>query len=183
MGSDGLFVPHGVVNLRVLGLHSSINPGHGGGCIRSGPFKNHIITLGPVASPPQGPDGGLGYNPRCLARDLHTEWSNYTKPSDVVRLFKTCNDSFECFDFDIEGAVGLHTAGHFTVGGVMMDAWASPQDPVFFLHHANVDRMWSLWQGLSPEKRLKQVYGTQTALNSQFFFFFSILFICFRLRR
>ena len=173
MGSDGLSIPHGIVNISAFGLTVPINPGNGGGCTYSGPFKNHTITLGPVASAPRGPNGGLGDNPRCLARDLHSEWTNYTKPSDVVHLFNTCND-LECFDTDVEGPVGLHTAGHFAVGGIMMDPWASSQDPVFFLHHAGVDRMWSLWQGLDPENRLDQVYGTQTAFNSKFFLFFSI---------
>jgi tyrosinase len=27
---------------------------------------------------------------------------------------------------------------------------ASPADPVFFLHHANVDRIWSIWQSEHP---------------------------------
>ncbi len=49
----------------------------------------------------------------------------------------------------------------------MMDPWASPQDPVFFLHHAQVDRLWSVWQGLDPGKRIQHVYGTQTAFNRE----------------
>jgi hypothetical protein len=31
------------------------------------------------------------------------------------------------------------------VGG-SMNTMASPNDPVFFLHHANVDRLWESWQ-------------------------------------
>ena len=27
-----------------------------------------------------------------------------------------------------------------------MAMMSSPQDPIFFLHHANVDRLWALWQ-------------------------------------
>jgi tyrosinase len=26
----------------------------------------------------------------------------------------------------------------------------SPQDPMFWLHHANVDRIWSIWQAMRP---------------------------------
>jgi hypothetical protein len=40
---------------------------------------------------------------------------------------------------------GLHNAAHMWVGGSMMPA-TSPNDPVFFLHHANVDRIWANWQ-------------------------------------
>jgi tyrosinase len=39
----------------------------------------------------------------------------------------------------------MHTAVHVWVGAQMQTA-SSPNDPVFFLHHANIDRLWSLWQ-------------------------------------
>ena len=39
----------------------------------------------------------------------------------------------------------LHNAVHVWVGGQMQTA-SSPNDPVFFLHHANIDRLWSQWQ-------------------------------------
>jgi tyrosinase len=32
-------------------------------------------------------------------------------------------------------------------------AWStSPNDPVFFLHHSNVDRLWAQWQQQQPEE-------------------------------
>ena len=34
-----------------------------------------------------------------------------------------------------------HNAGHRFIGGHMAGAF-SPNDPVFWLHHANVDRIW-----------------------------------------
>jgi len=39
----------------------------------------------------------------------------------------------------------LHNLVHRWVNGTMMLA-ASPNDPVFWLHHANVDRLWANWQ-------------------------------------
>lgn len=38
-----------------------------------------------------------------------------------------------------------HNAGHRFIGGHMGGAF-SPNDPIFWLHHANVDRLWDLWQ-------------------------------------
>lgn len=38
-----------------------------------------------------------------------------------------------------------HNAGHRFVGGHMGGAF-SPNDPIFWLHHANVDRLWDAWQ-------------------------------------
>jgi tyrosinase len=38
----------------------------------------------------------------------------------------------------------LHNLVHIWVGGDMLPA-SSPNDPVFFLHHCNVDRLWEAW--------------------------------------
>eukprot|EP00755_Sulcionema_specki_P003907 Sspe_Gene.28783::Locus_13226_Transcript_1_2_Confidence_0.800_Length_1535::g.28783::m.28783 len=40
---------------------------------------------------------------------------------------------------------GPHGSPHVFVGGIM-STFLSPEDPVFFLHHANVDRLWAIWQ-------------------------------------
>ena len=39
----------------------------------------------------------------------------------------------------------LHDRVHIAVGG-NMDTAASPSDPIFFLHHANIDRLFAQWQ-------------------------------------
>jgi tyrosinase len=39
---------------------------------------------------------------------------------------------------------GPHNSTHATIGGDMGDM-LSPLDPIFWLHHANVDRMWARW--------------------------------------
>lgn len=39
----------------------------------------------------------------------------------------------------------LHNMVHRWVGGSMVPS-SSPNDPIFFLHHCNVDRLWALWQ-------------------------------------
>jgi hypothetical protein len=43
----------------------------------------------------------------------------------------------------------LHNRIHIWVGGDMGPG-TSPNDPVFFLHHCNVDRIWALWQTAHP---------------------------------
>lgn len=40
-----------------------------------------------------------------------------------------------------------HNTVHLWVGG-SMELSTSPNDPVFFLNHCNVDRIWSIWQSL-----------------------------------
>lgn len=38
-----------------------------------------------------------------------------------------------------------HNGPHEWIGGTMMPS-TSPNDPVFFLHHSNVDKVWAIWQ-------------------------------------
>jgi tyrosinase len=45
--------------------------------------------------------------------------------------------------------VTLHNLVHRWVNGNMI-TMSSPNDPVFWLHHSNIDRLWANWQGLHP---------------------------------
>jgi tyrosinase len=45
---------------------------------------------------------------------------------------------------------GIHGGVHIWIGGTMSDASVSPADPVFWLHHANLDRLWWVWYN-SPQ--------------------------------
>jgi tyrosinase len=40
-----------------------------------------------------------------------------------------------------------HNDVHSTLGGWMGDPMTAAQDPIFWLHHANIDRLWTLWNG------------------------------------
>ena len=59
--------------------------------------------------------------------------------------------TFRLFQRTLEGHI--HGGVHNAVGGDMAGS-ASPSDPLFFLHHANIDRLWATWQtehhGLGP---------------------------------
>lgn len=48
-----------------------------------------------------------------------------------------------------ENGSQLHNRVHIWVGGDMGPG-TSPNDPVFFLHHCNVDRLWARWQHAHP---------------------------------
>jgi hypothetical protein len=39
-----------------------------------------------------------------------------------------------------------HDNVHVDIGGWMGDIQAAAQDPVFYVHHANMDRLWNLWK-------------------------------------
>ncbi|HVK24928.1 MAG TPA: tyrosinase family protein [Actinokineospora sp.] len=43
----------------------------------------------------------------------------------------------------------IHNSVHVWVSATMAGT-ASPNDPAFFLHHCNIDRLWSMWQEAHP---------------------------------
>lgn len=52
----------------------------------------------------------------------------------------------------LEGWVGprqIHNAVHRWVDGSMQPG-TSPNDPVFFFHHSNIDRLWAVWEQKNP---------------------------------
>jgi len=123
------------------------------------------------AQPNPSPFTGLGYNPRCLRRDINPAASRgWTKDSDVVSLITT-STSILSFQNRLQGDfpsgfLGIHTAGHFTIGGDPGgDLFASPGDPAFFLHHAMIDRTYWTWQNQDVEGRKYALAGTVTVNN------------------
>ena len=57
------------------------------------------------------------------------------------------NGSFNTFAAALEG---VHNSGHVWVGGSMGSISTAPADPVFWMHHAEIDRIWSVWQTANP---------------------------------
>jgi tyrosinase len=45
---------------------------------------------------------------------------------------------------------GIHNSGHVWVGGSMGLVPTAPADPAFWMHHAEIDRIWAEWQTLNP---------------------------------
>lgn len=74
LGGNGKYIPHNGTIIQVpegvVGQPLYLPPGLGGGCVEQGPFTT--VNLGPLGltTKPPGPNGGLGYNPRCLSRDV-----------------------------------------------------------------------------------------------------------------
>ena len=50
----------------------------------------------------------------------------------------------------VVGLNGPHGTVHNWCNGTMSDTSFSPVDPLFWLHHAEIDRIWSEWQALHP---------------------------------
>jgi tyrosinase len=59
----------------------------------------------------------------------------------------TANATFSTFAPALEG---VHNSGHVWVGGSMSGVPTAPADPVFWMHHAEIDRLWAEWQAPHP---------------------------------
>jgi tyrosinase len=69
-------------------------------------------------APPKNPrSDGLGYNPRCIKRDI----SNYLTQRDAttakIAALITNSKTIGTFQDTLQSGQGVHGAGHFTVAG------------------------------------------------------------------
>ncbi|KAJ0325721.1 hypothetical protein COL5a_007228 [Colletotrichum fioriniae] len=183
MSGNGDFVP-GRESIRLGGQNGlpiiELPVGTGGGCVNSGPFKNLTVNLGPAALDLPGgiseanPNGPLTYNPRCLKRDLTTEVNLLY--ANVTAVLSNILQPQNVYDFQMQmqgvpgsGNIGIHGGGHYSLGGDPgRDVFTSPGDPTFYLHHSMIDRVWWMWQMLSPQERqygATALGGTNTFLD------------------
>ncbi|PWY86789.1 tyrosinase [Aspergillus heteromorphus CBS 117.55] len=152
----------------------TIPAGTGGGCVSAGPFANLTVNMGPINAPGEQPvDYKLEYNPRCLQRDVNPTVSGtsvaFRNSTELILSYETI-DWFQGVmqadkrftDPDAPRSFGVHGGGHLTVGGVLADIDTSPAEPMFWIHHAQIDRIWTIWQGLDPAKRRNAIWGTHT---------------------
>jgi tyrosinase len=68
-------------------------------------------------------------------------------------------DSFRNAVEGWNGPANLHNRVHVWVGGNMATA-ASPNDPIFWLHHCYVDKLWADWQARHPQAGYLPTAGT-----------------------
>lgn len=47
----------------------------------------------------------------------------------------------------------------------MGDPFASPADPIFWMHHTNLDRVWWSWQKKNLSKRLTDISGPELMMD------------------
>ena len=103
-----------------------------------------------------GPFGtGSGFeltNGRCLQRRITGgSAASAAEVQNLLDRYPSASD-YDQFRNRLEHGPGMHDSVHCLVGGTMCSARAS-NDPVFFLHHAMVDKIWADWQGQSEEHR------------------------------
>lgn len=69
--------------------------------------------------------------------------------SDVDGIVDNTSGSFTDFEGKLES---VHNDVHVWVGGTMARVPTAPADPIFWMHHAQIDRLWARWQARNPGK-------------------------------
>ncbi|OJI96766.1 hypothetical protein ASPVEDRAFT_23757 [Aspergillus versicolor CBS 583.65] len=164
LGGNGLPLPEAPPSLALPGAAPPAGTWAGaGGCIASGPFANISVSLGPLPgkySETGLPSNWTQANPHCLARDLNDVVMQQSNNKDIVDKVFSATGITEFQEF----IATPHTGGHNSGGGKLSDFFTSPADPVFYLHHAQIDRVWAIWQA-GEEGRRESFNGTSTFRN------------------
>ncbi|KAK8098833.1 tyrosinase [Apiospora kogelbergensis] len=180
-GGNGAYVAHNCTPALISG-RGCIPAGHGGGCVETGPYAGMVANLSATGPTFPGIPAGLpplSYQPRCVRRDISPwvsrQWSTEAQSVDLltnpayqtdIRAFQDRLQGGNVSTIFNSSFFGVHSAGHFTWGGDPGgDVANSPSDPMFWLHHAQIDRTWWIWQNQKPLERVFQIAGTQTLLN------------------
>ncbi|KAJ4371137.1 hypothetical protein N0V83_004353 [Neocucurbitaria cava] len=123
----------------------------GGNCVTTGQFANLAINVGP----------GSGNQLHCLARA-----GDGSKTANCNAAYVNQCNAFSDFHGMADCAEGgPHAWGHNGIGAVMQDVYASPADPVFWLHHAFIDRNFRIWQNANSA-RTTSISGNDKAGNA-----------------
>ncbi|KAJ7698575.1 tyrosinase [Mycena rosella] len=151
-GGNGIYIPGYAGPFNNLTNLPGWVPGTGGGCVPTGPFASYNLSLGPGTIPTN----------HCLTRAFNDEYAWALSSAQIANTTK--QPTFENFRIELEGqpitpTMKLHDGGHFAVGAEMLNTYSSPGDPVFYLHHANLDRIWWIWQQMDLPERLFDVSG------------------------
>jgi tyrosinase len=112
--------------------------------------------------PAMDPDSGLPPPPRKNASPPAKP--NAADVDIVINQFNIQNtgltgeNDYTKFTYGIEGwgrrpdgtRLPAHNHGHAWIGGIMNNTSTSPTDPIFWLHHAEIDRLWQIWRETNP---------------------------------
>jgi len=114
-----------------------------GSCITGGAFAADQVNLGYGYS--------VSSNPHCISRNIQIDLANeslgWTKNILPLVAHTDYWSMAQEWDTSSVGApAGPHGAGHKGVGGEMWNIWSSPNDPLFFMHHAQIDHIFWYWQ-------------------------------------
>jgi tyrosinase len=80
-----------------------------------------------------------------VIRNIGVDETSLPTINSIENILKISD--YTSFTLALEGwqPYGAHNQVHVFVGGTMGEM-QSPADPIFWLHHAEIDRIWAIWQ-------------------------------------
>ncbi|KAI0470072.1 amino acid transporter [Xylariaceae sp. FL0804] len=118
--------------------------------------EDNCIVEGPFANKTQQWEVGGTYDTHCITRSFNLEIFADSAPQTEI---DACNDIDNYEEAWVCWSGSPHRAGHNGVGGTMGDPTLSPGDPVFYLHHTYLDKLWWEWQEANLTARLTDMGG------------------------
>lgn len=138
--------------LRTLGCHVTLSywdwsSGPSTGVPAACRDATYVNRSGATVANPlyRGPRPGGGQTARRSDIDT-TSFSDLATSAQAAMSAAT----FSSFQSQING---VHGSVHVRTGGDMGSVPSAAYDPIFFLHHANIDRLWAIWQAQHPTKK------------------------------
>ncbi|KAI1845200.1 hypothetical protein JX266_008747 [Neoarthrinium moseri] len=125
-------------------------------CVTTGAFANLSLTYYTTTE-----------RTHCLNRSFNNgtgssptddSWQAALYSPAMIANITDKSPSFEKFWVELEN--NPHGAIHNSIGGDMVPS-TSPNDPLFFLHHSQVDRLWWIWQQKDPMTRNSDYSGNK----------------------
>lgn len=135
---------------------ANITLGRSGRCVVDGPFANLTVKY-----------YDIDYKPHCLSRGFrssagklgHIDGHSVSQASILEVLSKATYEEFvKVLEDRVHNAIPMGIGGDF-------ETFTAPYDPLFYLHHVQLDRVWWLWQQRQPVKGLTS-YGGPKARHS-----------------
>ncbi|KAJ3312404.1 hypothetical protein HDV04_003154 [Boothiomyces sp. JEL0838] len=127
---------------------------YNGNCFADGAFANlivqfggqHCVTRGFTSAATSSAD--LGGTSGAIFGAMYS-------PEQIAPIMNYAN--FGDFHGWMEGLP--HNNIHMGIGGEMGNPSISPNDPIFYMHHGNLDRLYYQWQNMDPVNRMFQYAG------------------------
>ncbi|KAM0327201.1 hypothetical protein ACHAQA_006334 [Verticillium albo-atrum] len=122
-------------------------------CIQDGPFKDLRVEYLQLETQ----EHCLKRNWNAGGEEIGNMLAQHYTP-EVVAAGQE-HTSYNSFHVTLEG--GPHGALHSAIGGDMSPS-TSPNDPIFFMHHGQIDRLWTIWQAENAQNRTYDYSGDRT---------------------
>ncbi|QIW96255.1 hypothetical protein AMS68_001773 [Peltaster fructicola] len=173
--AKGTGVPGTLANKQI----SVTNPATGQSMTINNPLYSHtLVSDGNLGTTSNGGSIAVGQNGgRTTYRGskylTNMQNAGASLKRNTALLFNTANvcwNVFATYNTDeqqqcdsnpnIQSLEGIHNTIHNTVAGTMANLDIAAFDPIFWLHHCNVDRLGAIWQAINPTTFVDSTYGS-----------------------